>query len=236
MVRRLNTVLVLAVSLALGAFAASFPKPGVFAAERSSSVSAHGPRQVLAFYYPWYGNPNVPGGSGRWAHWSDVDERHKTIGSSTHYPKLGPYDSHDPALVAQHVRWAKQAGVTGFIASWWGHDSFSGRALPVLLKGGKEGGMTVTIYYERVPEPVSPDSAAQDLLRLLRQHGRHPAWLKVGGKPVVFLYGRAIGQLRLEGWEQAIRKVKAQYGDGAVFLGDRPTRDAARVFDGLHTY
>ncbi len=29
------------------------------------------PRQVLAFYYDWYGNPTV---TGHWEHWEKVDE------------------------------------------------------------------------------------------------------------------------------------------------------------------
>src|SRR5882724_13646168 len=71
------------------------------------------PKQVLAFYYGWYGNPTV---SGRWVHWEKVDETKKTIGSSAHYPALDAYDSHNPKLVEQHCRWAKEAGITGFIA------------------------------------------------------------------------------------------------------------------------
>ena len=50
------------------------------------------PKQVLAFYYDWYGNPSL---TGHWEHWEKVDEMAKRIGSSTHYPTLGPDDSHD---------------------------------------------------------------------------------------------------------------------------------------------
>ncbi|HEX30581.1 TPA: hypothetical protein ENG04_10925, partial [Candidatus Poribacteria bacterium] len=59
------------------------------------------PKLVLAFYYPWYGNPQV---SGRWVHWSGMDQEKKEIASSTHYPTLGPYDSHDPKLCDQHAK------------------------------------------------------------------------------------------------------------------------------------
>src|SRR5260221_9254965 len=59
------------------------------------------PRQVLAFYYGWYGNPTT---SGHWVHRENVNERTKTIGNSTHYPTLGPYDSHDTKLIEQHCR------------------------------------------------------------------------------------------------------------------------------------
>src|SRR6476619_5318289 len=71
--------------------------------ERDEVTYTAVPKQVLAFYYGWYGNPTV---SGRWVHWEKVDEAKKTIGSSSHYPTLGAYDSHDPKLVEQHCRWA----------------------------------------------------------------------------------------------------------------------------------
>src|SRR5262249_10183358 len=52
-------------------------------------------KEVLAFYYGWYGNPRV---SGAWMHWAKVDKAAGQIGTSTHYPQLGPYDSQDPTI------------------------------------------------------------------------------------------------------------------------------------------
>jgi hypothetical protein len=205
-------------------------------AERAAVGYDEVPRKVLAFYYPWYGNPEVEGGSGRWAHWSKVDEAQRQIGSSTHYPTLGPYDSHDPKLIAQHVAWAKEAGVDGFIASWWGKNSFSDRALPRLLEGCRKGGLEVTVYYETVPGPKNAEAAADDVVDLLRRHAAHPAWLRVDGKPVVFVYGRALGEIGLTGWLEAIGRVNRGFPQKAVFLGDQISRPAAQVFDGVHTY
>ena len=194
------------------------------------------PRKVLTFYYPWYGNAEVTGGSGRWSHWSGVDEEKGRIASSTHYPVLGPYDSHDPKLIAQHAAWSREAGVDGWIASWWGHGSFSGQALPRLLDGARTAGLAVTIYYETVPGPQTPGSAAADLLRLLEAYAEHPAWLRVEGRPVVFIYGRAVGQLRLDGWLRTITLVHQKHPKPVVFVGDRISQPAARLFDGIHTY
>jgi len=205
-------------------------------AERSEVEYSNVPRKVLAFYYPWYGNPDVDGGSGRWSHWSGVDQDARQIASSTHYPSLGPYDSHDPKLIAQHCAWAKQAGVDGFIVSWWGKGSFCDRAMERLLQGCQDGKLSATIYYETVPRPQTPQAAAQDVLYLLNRYGDHPAWLCVDGKPVVFVYGRAVGELGLRGWLNVISQVNRQYARGAVFLGDQFSRPAAAVFDGLHTY
>jgi len=191
---------------------------------------------VLAFYYPWYGNPAAKSGSGQWYHWEDVDEAGKTIAASTHYPSLGPYDSHDPAVIAQHCQWARQFGVDGFITSWWGHGGFEDKAVPALLDACGETGLKATAYYEVVPDPPTPATAAADILRLLKRYAHHPTWLKVAGKPVVFIYARAVEQLGLTGWLEVSARLESSYPGGAVLIGDGISRQAALVFDGVHTY
>jgi glycoprotein endo-alpha-1,2-mannosidase len=193
------------------------------------------PRQVLAFYYGWYGNPQV---SGNWVHWEKVDESGKQIGSSTHFPRLGAYDSHDPKLIEQHCRWAKEAGLTGFIVSWWRQDDFHDRGLPLMLDAAEKAGLKVTIYFEVVNSRggLKAEDAAKDVLYLLEKYSRHPAWLKVSGKPVLFVYGRVVGQLKLDGCLQLITEVNQKFPGGAVFVGDQISPKAARLFDGIHTY
>jgi len=205
-------------------------------AERAKIAYTGVPRKVLAFYYPWYGNPEVEGGSGQWAHWSDVDEENHQIGSSTHYPTLGPYDSHDPRLIAQHCAWARQAGVDGLIVSWWGKGHFTDRAMRPILDACRQAGLEATIYYESVPHPTTAQAAADDVVDTLNRYANHPAWLRVDRKPVVFVYGRAVGQIGLNGWLDAAVRVNRQYPGGAVLMGDQLSRSAARVFDGIHTY
>lgn len=204
--------------------------------DEEKMVNHKSPRKVLAFYYPWYGNPKVKDGSGRWFHWEKVDEEKKEISASTHYPLLGAYDSHSPAVIAQHCTWAKQAGVDGFIASWWGKGSFEDQAIDRILKGCENAGLQMTIYYESVSHPQNARSAAEDVLYILKRYSSHPAWLKVEGKPVVFIYSRALGQIGLKGWREAIADVNTSYPLGVVCIGDQISRRAARIFDGLHTY
>ncbi|ASV74197.1 Endo-alpha-mannosidase [Thermogutta terrifontis] len=209
----------------------------LYGAEAPAVSSREIPRHVLAFYYPWYGNPAATGGSGRWSHWRDVDENVKTIGSSTHYPELGPYDSHDPKIIRQHCQWAKEAGLTGWIASWWGHRSFEDQAVPRILDISAEHGLAVTIYYETIPgQPKTPENAAKDIVRLLEKYAAHPAWLQVKGKPVVFIYGRAVGEIGVAAWAEVIQMVNKSFSRGAIFQGDQFSPKAAEVFDGLHTY
>lgn len=193
-------------------------------------------RRVLAFYYPWYGVPSGPGGNGRTVHWGTIDASNQDISESTHYPTLGAYDSHDPAVIDQHCRWAKAAHIDTFIVSWWGHGDYTDRAMPLILDACKQHGLTACIYYERVPDPKTAQTAAQDIIKVLDKYGSHEAHLKVNGKPVVFIYGRAVEELGLTGWLEAVKLVHAGYKDGATILGDQFSYGSARVFDGVHTY
>lgn len=88
--------------------------PAITAGSAGSARRIEVPREVLAFYYGWYGNPQV---SNRWWHWKGVDEAGKRIGNSTNYPRLGAYDSHQPKVIEEHCRMARAAGITGFIVS-----------------------------------------------------------------------------------------------------------------------
>ncbi len=194
------------------------------------------PRKVLAFYYPWYEHSVDPAGKPQKSSWKDVDSAKKRIANVAHFPLLGPYHSHDPQVMAQHCTWARQAGIDGWIASWWGKGSPTDRALGPLLDHCRKARLAATIYYETVPPPQTAASASADLLDVLHRYGRHPAWLRVQGKPVVFIYGRAVGQIGLPAWLAVVDEVNRRYPPGAVLIGDDTSRAAARIFDGIHTY
>jgi hypothetical protein len=193
-------------------------------------------RKVMAFYYPWYGTRKGPGGAGRTVHWGRIDAANKDIQASTHYPTLGAYDSHDPKLIDQHCQWAKKAGIDTLIVSWWGHNSYTDRAMDKILDGCQQHGLTACIYYESVPRPRTPESAANDIVKVLDKYGAHPVHLKVNGKPVVFIYGRTLQELGLTDWLKAIQLINEKYKTGVITIGDQFSYGAARVFDGIHTY
>lgn len=194
------------------------------------------PRQVLAFYYPWYGSQER---QGHWVHWEGVDIERRDIQSSTHYPALGAYDSHDPAIVDQHFAWAKAAGIDGLIVSWWGPGDFTDRAMPLLLARAEAHGLKITVYWEDVPQKTASGrirAGIIDLGYLLRQYGRHPAFLKVDKKPVIFVYGRVMGQVGFAEWPAIVRGAEAAFGGPFALIADGPNRGNAALFDGIHTY
>lgn len=60
--------------------------------------------------------------------------------------------------------------------------------------------LAASAYYEQVPgsDPAGRQAwAVADLDYLITRYGSNPAWLHVGGKPVVFLYARALQALSM---------------------------------------
>jgi glycoprotein endo-alpha-1,2-mannosidase len=203
-----------------------------FALADKQKESGRVPRMVLAFYYGWYG---IPQKSGRWVHWEGVDSVHQRIANSTHYPAAGVYDSHDPAIVERHCKQAKNAGIDGFIATWWRPGDFHDAGFPLLLDTANKHGMVITAYIETVPQKTV-HQAVEYATYILSKYSKHPAWLRIRNKPVLFVYARALDQIGLDGWRQVIAEVEKRQPPGAIWIGDRLSKSAARVFDGIHTY
>jgi len=193
------------------------------------------PRKVLAFYYTWYGRPER---GGQWRHWAEVDPEKHTIGSSTHYPAKGAYDSHDPEIIDYHIGLAKSHGVDGFIATWWGQDDFHDRAFAKLLDHAANKGFEATIYWETAPGKgrAKIARAINDLVYILEKYGSHPAFLKLDGKPVIFVYGRVMEEVELSEWPEIISAARERYGKDFLLVADGYREDYARLFDGVHTY
>jgi len=192
------------------------------------------PHQVLAFYYPWYGTPER---HGHWVHWTKINPDRHDIGSARHYPVQGAYDSWDPAIVDWHIDLARTNGITGFIASWWGQRTFEDGALPVILERADKKDFKVSVYWETAPGKGSDQvgRAVNDLVYLLNRYGTNRAFLKVDGKPVIFVYGRVMGQIPLESWPAIITETRERAGD-FLLIADGYEANYARLFDGVHTY
>ncbi len=189
------------------------------------------PKNVLAFYYGWYGTPDT---SGAWRHWQ-FNQAHQ-LTNTTDTPLHGPYDSHDPGVVNAQVAAARAIGITGLVSSWWGPGSFEDASLPPLLEAAQRFGMKITAYLEKLDgasAAARQQSAIAQLLYLLRMHAWHPAWLRVDGKPVIFVYARAGNALTPPAWRQVVAHVRQQAPGGVVVIGPL---NLLGVFDGAHEY
>jgi hypothetical protein len=209
--------------LVAGAAALPFPAYGATA-----------DKQVLAFYYGWYG---APPRDKAWTHWQNVDTAAGKIGNTAHYPTAGPYDSLDPATVARHLDLAAGNGITGFIASWWGRGDRTDQQLKLLLKAAGRRKIAITAYVEQAK---SADALASDILYVYQHYMHSAAWLKLGSKPVIFLFDRVLQTIGLDGWKVARARIEKTAPGAIVFAGTANSLDeiAARksLFDVLHIY
>jgi len=145
---------------------------------------------TFAFYYPWYGTPDV---SGYWRHWPP-DGTSKI----THHPLFGFYDSNNETLIKEHIDIAKEAGIDGFIVSWWGIKSFEDNATLHIKNVCEKNNFKFTIYYEITS---SANQTIDDLIYILNNYANSSAWYKIDGRPVIYAYGRARNNLIPQAWK-----------------------------------
>ena len=135
-------------------------------------VAAPAPGIRAMFYYGWY--PSA----------------FETQGSRFH-PTGGTYSSQDPNVVRRHIDQMRYAGMQAGIASWWGQGHMTDKALEVDMKMAEGTPFKWTVYYER-EGPTDPNPTVEklrgDLQYILDRYGNHPNYLRVDGKPVIFVW------------------------------------------------
>ena len=113
----------------------------------------------LAYYYMWF-TPSS------WTH------------TKTDLPSLGAYDSTDPAVIKQHVAWAKAAGIDAFIVSWKSTPSLN-LALAELVSECRAQGLKLVLIYEGLDvnrNPIPAATVETDLLAFEHQYGSDPVF------------------------------------------------------------
>ncbi len=129
------------------------------------------------FYYQWF-----PEG------WT----QHSIFPYTKYSPSLGFYDSGSPATIQAHVRSMLYAKFQATIASWWGQSQKSEQTrVPALLTNaaGVDPRFRVTLYYEREGSGNPTESEIRGDLEYIRsKYGGKPSFLRVNGRPVLFVY------------------------------------------------
>lgn len=129
----------------------------------------------IAAYYPWF-----PEG---WVH-AQMDP-------FTHYrPSLGFYDAGRPGVIDKHIRAMQWGHITAATYSWWGQGSQTDGRFAAHLSAGGKLGFQWAIYHELegYGDP-SIESIRADLEYIRDKYASSPGYLKLGGRPVVFVYG-----------------------------------------------
>jgi glycoprotein endo-alpha-1,2-mannosidase len=204
--------------------------------------------KVAAFYYPWYGNPQF---DGEWIHWTQAGNTPPRNISSDYYPELGAYSSNDPAVVAQHMAWLRQAGVGVIIVSWWGQGSIGEHPVPLILQMANRYGIKVAFHIE----PYSGRTAnglVNDIKYLYNKYGSDPAFFRttssslysMGNQPKGMFFVWSIGytesdgqQVQADYWQNAMDEIHA-LPDSALVIAN--TLQTSWIngghFDGLYNY
>ena len=216
------------------------PLPPVEGPEPSSKVAA--------FYYPWYGNSTV---DGEWIHWTQSGHQPPKDIASDYMPALGAYSSNDPAVVAQHMAWLRQAGVGVIIVSWWGQGCREEKPIPLIMKMAERYGIKVTFHIEPYAGRTA-DSLLSDLKYLYGRYGSDPAFFLSTAtsryspssqpKPMFFVWD--IGEqemnkhpVQADYWQKTIDAIHALPQGGLVIANtEQGSWITGGHFDGLYNY
>jgi glycosyl hydrolase family 99 len=122
-----------------------------------------------AFYYAWYPQNWLPG--------------------TRFTPLAGHYSSAELAQVRRQIRELRYARQDAGIVSWSGIGSVGDRRMPALLRAARGTPFKWAVYYE--PEGRGDPSLARmraDVRHIARRFARHSSFLRVGARPVIFVY------------------------------------------------
>ena len=200
--------------------------------------------QVGVYYYPWYG---------------PKEEGHTWIGQYTRDlliqpqpPLLGHYSSRDTSVVEKHLDWMTAYGIDFLVSSWWGRDSWEDITLKdVLLDELAETKVQFSVYYESAMLGFSSggiefnqsneNRVVLDFIHLAERYFSHPNYLKINGRPVVFLYLSAIYYGSFQQTFNRVRQEILARGFDIYFIGDevgfgKPDPTHAQFLDAVSPY
>ncbi len=200
--------------------------------------------KVAAFYYPWYGNPNI---DGQWIHWTQNNHLPPEDIASDYFPALGAYSSNDPEVVAQHMEWLREADIGVIISSWWGQGSREDQTVPLLLQTAERYGIKVAFHIEPYAGRT-PESLVSDIQYIYENYGDSHAFFRSAAtsryspsdqpKGMFFVWSIQDPATKdFSYWQKALDEIHAIPGSGLV-IGN--SLEAGWIegshFDGLYNY
>ena len=179
---------------------------------------AQNERLVLAFYYAWF------------------DQSTWKSGQLPDQPAQ-PYDSRDRATIQRHVAQAKSAGIDALVQSWYGPsggtNNMTESNFAMLLDVATQSGLRAAVDFEtQGPFFSSAGDVQSALATLLAGHARHPAYLKVNGKPVVFFWRQQ--RFGVDAWAAIRQQVDPEHK--SIWIAEGTDLAYLRVFEGIHLY
>lgn len=155
---------------------------------------------ALASYYGWYYKN---------AAWGEL--------TNAEHPLAGSYNPQDDKTIDYQLTLATDVGLDGFIFSWNGINNANDKAFVKMLGQIETSTQYPTFKMAPLFENVNfeykgPNKTFIDeLVYLVKMSKDHPAFLKLNGLPVIFVYNPQT--ISLERWEEIIGDVKALAGE-----------------------
>ncbi len=224
---RVLTIIGLCMAVPLTGLPAA-PDPGLSTTEFTEPEHATTDRLIFAYHYPWYGYKQP------WQ-W----DKQTTI---LDHPLLGPYRSDDPKLIDFQVCLACDAGIDGFIVSWSGPETTPGKIFQQMLDqigahSPRQFRLCVVLEHLANFPGLSNEKLRLALAYVLKEFGKHPGYLRVDGKPVIFVY--QAHTLPLDRWRPLLEGLTTDYGPAwyvAVPDGWDIDLEYLSVFDSIVPY
>ena len=220
---------------------------------------------VHAFYYAWYGSPEVDGSWWHWNHayippWDKNDHHVYPTGAhkppldigANFYPELGPYSSRDQAVISAHMKMMAETKIGVVSVSWYppGLADENGlptdSMIPILLDAAQKEGLKVCLHVEPY-EGRNATNFRQYLDYVNTQYGAHPAYYKVkrGSRQLPLFYVYDSYRVTVEEWQKVLSpsgNISVRNTDlDAIFIGlvveyKHRFDIKAAGFDGFYTY
>ncbi len=179
-------------------------------------------KPVLAFYYMWYHHSD-------WCtcHMSDLPN-----------PQ---YDSSDDATVDRQVKQAANAGITGFIGSWWGPNDNTDKNFVKLLAHSTTLEQNTGFRFSSSPyiESDAPALNSQGKmiagLRYVSQHySANNHFFHWHGKPVLYFWNPLGNGRTLAEWASIRSQVDPNHN--TIWSAEGVDMSLLDVFDGIHLF
>ncbi len=169
---------------------------------------------IGVYYYPWYFN-DFHGGQYLRRHLVPPQE-----------PNLGQYNDRDESIIKQHLSWSRYAGINLWVTSWWGPGSREDvTILNSILQHPDLGDFKIALFYEtegRTSSFTDYSSLGTDITYLTEHYFGHPNYMKIDGKPVLFIYLTRVLSARgtLQKSLDTIRKAASDANFSLYIVGD----------------
>ena len=153
------------------------------------AIAAGGPAAgeplVGAYYYPWYGS--FSGGH-------SVNQSLRGHLVPPQPPALGAYSSRNSDTIASHIDQSHRGNIDFWALSWWGPQSAENTTIRTsILNHPRSAELRYAIHYEstgRLGTFENPNfsNLIPDFRYLANNYFQDPNYLKIDGRPVVFMY------------------------------------------------